>query len=76
LELVFGSNPVLTCNELKTGGATYTPQWPYQGIDFYSVHFPGTDEFGGLNWETWAVGIMRDQGKPMLAALVRFAWEP
>ncbi|NWF62752.1 MAG: hypothetical protein HXY38_00445 [Chloroflexi bacterium] len=76
LELVFGSNPVLTCNEIKTGGATYAPQWPYQGIEFYSVHFPGTEEFGGLNWETWAVGIMRDQGKPMLSALVRFAWEP
>lgn len=76
LELVFASNPILTCNELKTGGATYVPEWPYQGMEYYSVHFPGTDEFGGMNWETWAVGMVRQEGKPMLAALVRFAWEP
>lgn len=76
LEVVFASNPIITCNDLKTGGATYIPEWPYQGMDYYSVHFPGTDEFGGLNWETWAVGMLRQEGKPMLAALVRYAWEP
>lgn len=76
LEHVFSSNPVITCNELKVGGATYIPEWPYSGMDYYSVHFPGTDEFSGLNWETWAVGMVREQGKPMLAALVHFAWEP
>lgn len=76
LELVLASDPVVTCNELKTGGATYVPEWPYQGMDYYSVHFPGTDEFSGMNWETWAVGMVVQEGKPMLAALVRFAWEP
>ena len=76
LDLVFASNSVVTCNELKVGGAAYIPEWPYKGMDFYSVHFPGTDEFSGLNWETWAVGMVREQGKPMLAALVHFAWEP
>jgi hypothetical protein len=76
LEAVFSSNPAVTCNELKTGGATYVPEWPYSGMDYYSVHFPGTDEFSGMDWETWAVGMTREQGKPMLAALVRFAWEP
>jgi hypothetical protein len=76
LEQVFESNPLVTCNELKVGGATYVPEWPYVGMDYYSLHFPGTDEFGGLNWETWAVGMVRQEGKPMLAALVRFAWEP
>lgn len=76
LEAVFASNPILTCNELKTGGATYTPAWRYNGMDYYSVHFPGTDEFGGMNWETWAVGMIREQGKPMLAALIHYVWEP
>lgn len=76
LDLVFASNPIITCNELKVGGATYIPEWPYTGMDYYSVYYPGTDEFGGLNWETWAVGMVREEGKPMLAALVHYVWEP
>lgn len=76
LEAVFLSNAIVTCNQLTFGGATYIPKWPYQGMDYYSVHFAGTDEFDGLNWETWAVGMVRQEGKPMLAALIHFAWEP
>ena len=76
LELVFSSNATVTCNQLTFGGATYIPEWPYQGMDYYSVHYPGTDDFNGLNWETWAVGMVRQEGKPMLAALIHFAWEP
>lgn len=76
LELVFASNPVIACNELKVGGATYIPEWPYTGIDYYSIYFLGTDEFGGLNWETWAVGMARQAGKPVLTSLVHFMWEP
>ena len=76
LEVVFNSNAIVTCNSLKVGGATYTPEWPYEGMDFYSVHFPGTDQYAGMDWETWAVGMVRQEGKPVLAALVRYAWEP
>lgn len=76
LETVFNSNAIVTCNSLKVGGATYTPEWPYEGMDFYSIHFPGTDQYAGMDWETWAVGMVRQEGKPVLAALVRYAWEP
>lgn len=76
LEQVFASNPMIACNELKVGGTTYIAEWPYSGMDYYSVYFPGTDEFGGLNWETWAVGMARQAGKPVLTALVHFMWEP
>lgn len=76
LEAVFSSNAIVTCNSLKVGGATYTPEWPYTGMDFYSVHLPGTDQYAGMDWETWAVGMVRQEGKPVLAALVRYAWEP
>ena len=76
LDTVFASNPIVTCNELKVGGATYVPEWPYTGMDFYSVHYPGTEQYAGMDWETWAVGLVRQEGKPMLAALVHYVWEP
>ncbi|GAB4571958.1 MAG: hypothetical protein Fur0017_22310 [Anaerolineales bacterium] len=76
LERVLTSDPLLTCNDLKVGGATYIPDWPYEDMDYYSLHFPGTDQYSGMDWETWAVGMVYEEGKPMLAALVHFAWEP
>lgn len=76
LEKVLLSHPAVICDQLILGGATYAADFPYDGMNFYSIHFPGTDEFGGMDWETWAVGMFSNQGKPMLAALIRFAWEP
>lgn len=65
----------LHCNELKHGGATYEPAWPYEG-DFYSVHFPGTQENGFLDWHTWVVGIEYVGGKPLIYGLIPYFWEP
>jgi hypothetical protein len=76
LQKVFSSSPVLTCNSLKVGGATYIPTWPHPGMEFYSVYFPGTEQYGNMDWETWAVGVTRQEGPPVLAALIHYAWEP
>jgi hypothetical protein len=76
LQTVFKPDAQLVCNQLKVGGATYVPEWPYPYLDYYSVHFPGTDEFGGLNWETWGVGMEDVNGKLYVAALVHYVWEP
>ena len=76
LQQVFTSNAVIVCNQIKVGGASYQALWPYPDMDYYSVHFPGTDQNGGLDWQTWAVGMDQVAGKPYLAALVHFAWEP
>ncbi len=65
----------LTCNELKHGGATYKLEWPYQG-DFYSVHFPGTEANGNMDWHTWVVGMEYINNKPYIYALMQFFWEP
>lgn len=76
LQKVFTSNAVLVCNQIKVGGATYQALWTYPGMDYYSVHFPGTDEFGGLDWQTWVMGMENVNGKFFVAALVHFVWEP
>jgi hypothetical protein len=76
-ELVKAFNQPYTLyfNELKHGGATYEPEWPYQG-DFYSVYFPGTEANGFLDWHTWAVGVECVNNKPYVYALMPFFWEP
>jgi hypothetical protein len=65
----------LHCNELKVGGASYEPEWPYQG-DFYSIHFPGTEENGFMDWHTWVAGVEYVGNKPLLYGLMQFFWEP
>ncbi len=65
----------LSCNDLKHGGATYELTWPYKG-DFYSVHFPGTEATGNLDWHTWVTGIEYVNNKPYIYALMQFFWEP
>jgi len=76
LERVFASNPFIVCGQLKVGGATYNPIFPYTDMDYYSIYFSGTEEFGLLDWETWVVGVVQQADRPMLSALVHFAWEP
>ena len=71
----FNQPYTLHCNELKHGGATYEVSWPYEG-DFYSVHFPGTEVNGFMDWHTWAVGVEYVNNKPYLYALIPYFWEP
>jgi len=75
LAKIFNQSPTLHCKDLKHGGATYELTWPYQG-DFYSVFFPGTDQYGFLDWRTWAIGIEYVNAKPFMYALMQFFWEP
>ena len=72
---IFNQPYTLHCNELKHGGATYELTWPYQA-EFYSIHFPGTQANGNLDWHTWAMGIEYVSGKPYVYALIQFFWEP
>lgn len=76
LQIVFTPNAELVCNQLKVGGATYIPEWAYPYLDYYSVHFAGTNEFGGLDWQTWAMGIEVVADKLYIASLVHYVWEP
>jgi hypothetical protein len=75
LARIFNQSYTLHCNELKHGGATYEMEWPYEG-EFYSIHFPGTQANGNLDWQTWVMGIEYVGGKPYVYALIQYFWEP
>lgn len=76
LQFVFSNISTMSCNELLHGGATYIPEWPYPNMDFYSLHYAGTDQYGALDWQTWAVGMHMLVGQAYVAALVHYVWEP
>jgi hypothetical protein len=77
LEAVFeAASTTYVCNQIKTGGATYLPEWPYPNVAYYSIFFPGTEAYGGLDWQTWLTGIHFVQGQPYLHALIHMDWEP
>ena len=73
---VFSKDCTLACNELVVGGTTYEASWPYQGVDFYSVHIPGSHAYGGLDWHTWLLGVHYVDAEPLLYAIMQFKWEP
>jgi hypothetical protein len=73
---VFNKDTTLDCDQVQIGGATYKAAWPYTGVNFYSVYFPGTPGNGNLDWRTWLVGIEYVNGKPYLYAILQFFWEP
>ena len=75
LTRIFNQPYTLHCNELKHGGATYEMEWPYQS-EYFSIHFPGTQVNGSLDWQTWVMGIEYASGKPYVYALIQFFWEP
>ena len=65
-----------TCNQVVVGGVTYSATWPYPGMDFYSLYRAGSEAFGGMDWHTWLVGMAYVDGRPYLAAIMQFKWEP
>ena len=75
LKQIFQQPYTLHCNELKHGGASYELKWPYQG-EYYSIHFPGTQANGNLDWQTWVMGIEYVNAKPYVYAIIQYFWEP
>lgn len=73
---VFNKNYTLTCNQVQVGGASYPTRWPYDGINFYSVYYAGSQGNGSLDWHTWLIGMTYTNGKPYLYAILQFKWEP
>ena len=66
----------MTCDQIQVGGTTYQATWPYTGINFDSLYYPGTQANGNLDWHTWLLGMHYVNGKPYLYAIMQFQWEP
>lgn len=65
------------CDEIIHGGTAGFVRLPdgYESVHYYSLHRPGTEEFAGMNWGTWVVGIEQWQDAYYVSFLVHFQWE-
>ncbi len=73
---VFGKSYTLSCDAVKVGGTSYQATWPYSGINYYSVYYPGSSANGSNDWHTWVLGIHYVNNIPYLYAIMQFKWEP
>lgn len=75
---VFGANHELYCNEVGIA-ATFAPEpWPseYSNINFYQIFKSGTEQYAGMDWRSWLVGVEYIKGEPYLFSLLHFQWTP
>lgn len=78
LREVFGANYSLHCNDpldLVTFSVQPIPP-EYSNINYYTIYKPGTEQYGGLDWRAWILGVEYVGGKPTLFSLIHFQWEP
>lgn len=78
LQEVFSANYTLHCNDTLDLATFSLDPWPpeYANVNFYTVYKSGTEQYGGLDWRAWIVGVEYVQGNPTLFALIHFQWEP
>lgn len=78
LKEVFSANYSTHCNDTLDLATFNLQPWPpeYSNINFYTIYKPGTEQYGGLDWRAWTVGVEYVQGKPTLFALIHYQWEP
>jgi hypothetical protein len=73
---VFKKTYTLACNQIQAGGTTYNASWPYSGVNYYSVYYPGTTANSNMDWHTWLIGMHYVNNRPYLYALMQLKWEP
>lgn len=78
LQEVFHSSYTLHCNDTLDLATFSTEPWPreYSNIHYYMVYKPGSEQYGGLDWRAWTVGVEYVQGAPTLFSLIHYQWEP
>ena len=75
---VFSADHTNHCNDVGSASAFAIEPWPfeYSNINFYNIFYPGTEQYGGLDWRSWLVGVEYIDGKPTLFSMILFQWEP
>lgn len=65
------------CNEILNGGSAGFIQLPdgYAQTNYVSLYRPGSEQFAGMDWGTWVVGVEAWEGQLYVTYLVHFAWE-
>jgi hypothetical protein len=78
LQEVLGASYTLHCNDTLDLATFSLEPWPpeYSNINYYMVYKPGSEQYGGLDWRAWTVGIEYVQGAPTLFSLIHYQWEP
>lgn len=78
LQEVFNAGYTMHCNDTLDLATFSLQPWPveYENINFYTIYAPGTEQYGGLDWRAWTVGVEYVEGKPYLFALIHYQWEP
>ncbi|MGB7875713.1 MAG: SH3 domain-containing protein [Anaerolineales bacterium] len=78
LQEVFSAIYNLHCNDTLDLSTFSLEPWPpeYANINFYTVYKPGTEQYGGLDWRAWTVGVEYVGGEPYLFSLIHYQWEP
>lgn len=72
---VFNTTYTLACNQIQVGGTTYVAEWPYPGVNYYSLYYPGTSANGNMDWQTLLVGMQNVNGKYFIFSVMIFEWE-
>ena len=78
LQEVLSANFTPHCNNTLDFATFSTDPWPpeYSNINYYTVYKPGSEQYGGLDWRAWTVGVEYVQGVPTLFSLIHYQWEP
>jgi len=78
LQEVFGANYALHCNSTLDLATFSIDPWPreYTNVNYYMVYKPGSEQYGGMDWRAWTVGVEYVQSAPTLFSLIHYQWEP
>ena len=78
LQEVLSANYTLHCNDTLDLATFSLEPWPpeYSNINYYTFYKKGSEQYGGLDWRAWTVGVEYIQGVPTLFSLIHYQWEP
>lgn len=67
----------IACDAILSGGTAGIVRVPdgYEAVLPVSFFRPGTEEFAGMDWGSWVVGVEQWNGRYFISYLIHFEWE-